>query len=121
MNRIELEERLIDFSVLIIQITSQLNRSKASNIIENQILRSSMSVSLNFGESLAAESENDFIHKMQIVLKELRETYNGLRITKKANLCKDIKSLTNALDENNQLISIFVKSIDTKKRNLSGK
>ncbi len=113
MNRKELEERLIDFSVQIISITSNLKKTKPGNVIENQILRSGTSCSLNYGEAIGAESDKDFIHKIQIVLKELRETYIGLRIIKRANLCTDTSLLEKGLDENNQLISIFVKSVNT--------
>ena len=113
MNRIELEERLIDFSVQIIEISSKLKKIKSAYILENQILRSGTSCALNYGEAIGAESNNDFIHKIQIVLKELRETYIALRIIKKANLGKDNLLLDKGLNENNQLISIFVKSIKT--------
>ena len=115
MKRIELEERLIDFSVLIIEISSKLKRIKPSIIMENQILRSATSCSLNYGEAVGAESEKDFVHKLQIVLKELRETHIALRIIKKGNLCRDSELLNKGMNENNQLISIFVKSIKTLK------
>ena len=113
MNRKELEERLIDFSVTIIKIASKIKKTKPGIIIEGQILRSGTSCSLNYGETIGAESDKDFIHKIQVVLKELRETYIGLRIIKKANLCTDLVLLEEGLNENNQLISIFVKSVNT--------
>jgi four helix bundle protein len=75
---------------------------------------------LNYGEAQSAESRNDFIHKMKISAKELRETFNCLRIIKKKNWHPDEKMLP-VLDENNQLISIFVKSIETAKRNNNAK
>ena len=115
MNRIELEERLIDFSVQIIEISSKLKDTKSANILENQILRSATSCSLNYGEASGAESAKDFVHKLQVVVKELRETFTALRIIKKANLIKDNLLLEKGIDENNQLISIFVKSIKTLK------
>ena len=115
MKRIELEERLIDFSVQIIEISVRLKRTKPAIILENQILRAGTSCSLNYGEAVGAESDKDFIHKLQIVLKELRETYMALRIIKKANLSKDTQQLENGINENNQLIGIFVSSIKTLK------
>ena len=115
MKRIELEERLIDFSVLIIEISVQLKRTKAAIILENQILRAATSRSLNYGEAVGAESDRDFLHKIQIVLKELRETFMAFRIIKKANLSKDAIQLEKGINENNQLIGIFVKSIKTLK------
>jgi four helix bundle protein len=116
MTRKELEERLIDFSVQTIEISSKIKKTKPGVILENQILRSSTSSALNYGEAIGAESERDFVHKIQVVLKELRETFIALRIIKKSGLCNDSISLENGLDENNQLISIFVKSVNSTKR-----
>ena len=113
MNQKDLEERLIRFSVLIIQITGKLRSAKSSIVLENQMLRSCTSCSLNYGEVIGSESSKDFEHKLQVVLKELRETYVALRIIKNANLCKDPDILEKGIDENNQLISIFVKSLNT--------
>ena len=62
---------------------------------------------------MAAESRNDFIHKMKICLKELRETFVAIKIIKYANLIKKDELLAWCFDENNELISIFVKSIET--------
>ena len=118
MNKIELEERLIDFSVAVIKIASKLRKTKPASIIENQILRSATSCALNYGEALGAESTRDFIHKVQIVLKELRETHIALRIINKSRLCTDEIMLKKGLDENNQLISIFVKSVNTLRNNI---
>ncbi|MBN8672757.1 MAG: four helix bundle protein [Chitinophagales bacterium] len=71
---------------------------------------------MNYGEAQSAESRNDFIHKMKVSAKELRETYNCLRIVHKKNWCPEEKLLP-VLGENNQLIAIFVKSIETARRN----
>ena len=85
-------------------------------ILSGQLVRSGTSPALNYGEAQAAESRNDFIHKMKISAKELRETYNCLRIINKKNWYAEEKLLL-VLNENNQLIAIFVKSIETAKRN----
>ncbi len=74
MNKYDLEERLIDFSVLIIDIDNKMPNTKAGNTLAGQIIRSGSSVSVNYGEAQSAESRKDFIHKMKVVLKELRET-----------------------------------------------
>lgn len=99
----------------IIEISAKLKRTKPAIILENQLLRAGTSCSLNYGEAVGAESDKDFIHKIQIVLKELRETYIALRIIKKGNLSKDYVQLGKGINENNQLIGIFVKSIKTLK------
>ena len=118
--KFDLDERLINFSVAIIDISEGLPKSFAGNHIAGQLVRSGTSPALNYGEAQSAESRNDFIHKMKISAKELRETFNCLRIIKKKNWHPDEKMLP-VLDENNQLISIFVKSIETAKRNNEAK
>ncbi len=118
MNRFDLEERMIDFSVLIIEITRKMSDNYASNHLAKQLLRSGTSASLNYGEAQSGESRRDFIHKMKIVLKELRETLICLKIIKKAKLYKTLEKIENAESENNELISIFVKSIETAQKNL---
>lgn len=75
MNIKELETRMIDFSVLIINLIRELEKTKSGNHLAGQILRSGTSISLNYGEAQSGESRKDFIHKMKIILKELRETY----------------------------------------------
>jgi four helix bundle protein len=88
----------------------------AGNHLAGQIVRSGTSPALNYGEAQSAESRNDFIHKMKISVKELRETFNCLRIIKAKNWCAE-ERMAVILNENNQLIAIFVKSIETAKKN----
>jgi four helix bundle protein len=73
MNKFDLEERLIEFSVLVIEIVNEMPKTRAGNHLSGQLVRSGTSVSLNYGEAQSGESRKDFIHKMKIVLKELRE------------------------------------------------
>jgi len=109
----ELEERLIDFSVAIIDLSDHLADTKAGNYYTGQIIRSGSSPALNYGEAQSAESKKDFVHKMKVCLKELRETYVALRIIKKANLHMGYHTIDELTIENNELISIFVASIKT--------
>lgn len=109
----QLEERLISFTVAIIVLCKSINKSFAAEHLAKQLIRSSTSVALNYGEARSGESSKDFLHKMKISLKELRESYVNLKIQKGANLINDEKELERLLDENNQLISIFVSSIKT--------
>jgi len=111
----ELPDRLIDFAVQAFELTNTIKKDTAGINIINQIVRSVTSPALNYGEAIAAESSKDFVHKMQIVLKELRETWVSLEIIKRATLSKDSELLNKTLDECNQLISIFVKSVNTAK------
>jgi len=113
MNRKVLEERLIDFAVLIAAIINEMPNDKFSNHLANQLVRSCTSPALNYGETQGAESKKDFIHKMSIVLKELRESHNCLRIIKRSNSCKSELSVAMAISECNELVSIFYRSVQT--------
>lgn len=118
MAKNDLEERLIQFAIGIIWIAETMKRTYAGNHLSEQITRSSTSAALNYGEAQSAESKRDFIHKMQVVLKELRETYVNLRITLGAKLNPNVDKLNEMINENNELISIFVTSIQTARKNL---
>ncbi len=75
-----LRERLIDFACRVIDVTEALPKTGAGYHLGNQLIRSGTSPALHYGEAQAAESPADFIHKMKVCLKELRETYNCLQI-----------------------------------------
>jgi len=75
----ELEDRLIDFAVMVIGVVEVLPNSKAGNHIAGQLVRSGTSPAPNYGEARSAESRKDFIHKMKISLKELRESVIWLK------------------------------------------
>ena len=117
MKKFDLEERLVDFAVLIIEIVNSMSNSKAGNHLSGQLVRSGTSVALNYGEAQSGESRKDFIHKMKIVLKELRETHICLKIIDRTNLCKFNNKIDQAKKESNELISIFVKSVETAQNN----
>lgn len=118
MKKYDLEDRLIDFAVLIINLSNALSESYAAKHLSKQIIRSGTSPGLHYGEAQSAESRKDFIHKLKWVLKELRETHANLKIIKKADLTDDKRVLEKAIQENNELISIFVKSAQTAKKNM---
>ena len=111
----DIEDRLIDFAVRIIILAGSLPKTRIGNHIANQIIRSGTAPAPNYGEAQGAESRSDFIHKMKICLKELRETKVWLKMTMKANLIKPESKVEPLLNENDQLISIFVTSIKTSK------
>lgn len=113
MKPVELENRLIQFSVDVILFCKQNEFSFAAEHLSKQLIRSSTSVALNYGEARSAESTRDFIHKMKMCLKELRECMVNIRIQKGAQLNKDNNLIQKLLMENNELISIFVSSIKT--------
>jgi len=118
MDKFDLEERLINFAVLIIEIVNELPNTKAGNHLAGQLVRSGNSPALNYGEAQSGESRKDFVHKIKVVLKELRETFVCLKIIYRAKLYKSESKIKGALEENNELISIFVKSVETAKKNM---
>lgn len=111
----DLEERLIQFAIDVIVVSDKLNGSFASQHLSKQLIRSATSSALNYGEAQSAGSTKDFLHKMKICLKELRESLVNLKIQKGANLVNYKEKLDALLKENNELIAIFVSSIKTAK------
>ena len=111
--KFNLEDRLIDFAVAIIKFVESLPISKSSVHLGGQLLRSGTSPSLNYGEAKSGESKNDFVHKMKICLKELRESHNCLRIMHRAYIYPSEQEALDLIQECNELICIFVKSIVT--------
>jgi len=107
-----LEERLLDYSVRIIRPVEALPGTRAGNHIAGQLLRSGTASLPNHGEAQAAESRSDFIHKMKLCLKELRETLRWLKLVQRVPLVKAPK-VEPLLHETDELIRIFVKSIQT--------
>ena len=108
----DLENRLIEFAVRIINVIEALPDSKAGNHIAGQLVRSGTSPASNYGEAQSAESRKDFIHKMKIALKELRETLIWLRIIERKQLIES-SQMTEIIKECDELIAIFVASTKT--------
>jgi len=109
----QLEERLIQFAIDVIVICKTIDKSFASEHLAKQLIRSATSSALNYGEDRSSESTRDFLHKMEICLKELRESFINLKIQKGTNTIKNLNGLEELLKENDELISIFVASIKT--------
>ncbi|MEM8867747.1 MAG: four helix bundle protein [Verrucomicrobiota bacterium] len=112
----DLEERLLEFSTRIIRLTKKVENSEVGLHVAKQILRSSTSPLANHGEAQAAESPADFIHKLKISLKELRETQRWLKLIKRVPLVDKPELLEEILGETDQLIRIFVASINTARK-----
>src|SRR3989442_8699762 len=107
-----LEERLIDFAVRIIKLTSSLPKIPAGKHIAGQILRSGTSPAPNYGEARGAESSADFVHKLGIVLKELNETSIWLRVIERSALLRRAL-LIDIIRENKELCRILASSLRT--------
>ena len=109
----DLEERLLEFSADIVRLVERMDQSRAGGHVGSQLLRCGTSPLFNHGEAQAAESQKDFIHKLRICLKELRETQRALRLVTKVPLAKPVETVNPLLAETDELIRIFVASIRT--------
>ena len=109
----DLNKRLIKFCIQTNEVCESLDNSKLGKHLCGQLVRSCSSPALNYGEACAAESLNDFIHKLKIILKELRESGSALEIIIEKPLIEKVETAKNALKETNELVSIFVSSIKT--------
>lgn len=112
----DLEERLVAYAAAIIALTEVLPNSRSGNHVAAQLLRSGTSPAPNYGEAEAAESRKDFLHKMGICLKELRESRVWLQIIERRALLTE-SDLVVALRETDELIRIFNASIVTARKN----
>jgi four helix bundle protein len=113
----DLEERLLEYASRIIRLVDSLHKTRAANHVGGQLLRSGTSPLPNHGEAQAAESREDFIHKLKICLKELRETRRWLRLIERVPLISKPGKLEDLLSETEELIRIFDRSIRTAKAN----
>jgi four helix bundle protein len=114
--KFDLEERLREYSAAIIRLVETLPATRAGNHVAGQLLRCGTSPYPNHGEAQSAESPGDFIHKMKVCLKELRETYRWLRLIKRVPLLKPDSEVDPLLAETTELIKIFYSSIRTAER-----
>lgn len=84
--KFDLEDRLVDFTIMVMDIVEALPNSKAGNTIGNQLIRFCISPALKYGEAQAAESRSYFIHKMKVVDKELSEVRVCMKIIQRKPL-----------------------------------
>ena len=113
----DLEERLLEYATRIIRLTDSLHSTRAGNHVAGQLLRSGTSPLPNHGEAQAAESRGDFVHKLKICLKELRETHRWLRLARKVPLLDTPDKVSELIDETDELIRIFFTSLKTAQQN----
>jgi len=112
----DLQDRLVDYAVRIIKLSEALPETKAGKHVSTQILRSGTSPAPNYGEAQSAESKADFIHKLKVALKELRETGIWLKIIAKAKMIRSASLITPLLQETDELIAILFTSVETAKK-----
>lgn len=113
----DLEDRLIEFAARVIEVVESLPDTRAGNYIAGQFIRCGMAPPLLYGEAQAAESPDDFIHKMKVVLKELKETRVCLKLIIRKEMIKPASRLDGLGNECEQLIKIVAASIETARKN----
>jgi four helix bundle protein len=116
--RYDLDDRLLEYSASVVRVVESMAKTKAGNHVGGQLLRSGTSPYFNHGEAEAAESPRDFVHKMGVCLKELRETKRALKLTRKVPLVESPTAVDPLLAETEELIKIFFVSIRTAKKNV---
>jgi len=114
MERSDLSERLLSYAVRIVKLVESLPNTLTGRRIGDQLLRSGTSPGANYEEAQGAESHADFTHKLQIALKEIRESHFWLRVLHRAEILGP-QRLDKLLDESEQLIKILSKSVATAK------
>ena len=121
VRKYDLEERLIGFAVSIMDVVEDLPNTQAGNHIAGQLVRSGTSPAPNYGEAQSAESRKDFIHKMKLALKELRETRVWLKIILRKSFIRSADKVEPVLSECEELIRSFAKSVATAESRGQGK
>lgn len=115
----DLEDRFVDYTCRMIDVVEALPKTRVGNYIAGQLIKSCNSPTFNYGEVQAAESKNDFIHKLGVVLKELKECRTALKIIIRKEMIKPVNKLADIFKETEELIAIIAKSISTAKNNLN--
>jgi four helix bundle protein len=118
--KFDLEERLLRFSVRTLRLVEKMPKSVAGRHVGNQLLRSGTSPYANHGEAEDAESSDDFIHKLKICLKELRESWRWLRLIQNVPMVPKPDLMNPLISEADELIRIFRQSIITARINRKG-
>ena len=115
-NKFDLEDRLVDFACMCLDVCELLPSTKTGQNLEYQLSKSGTAPALIYGEAQAAESRADFLHKMKMCLKEIKESRINLKIIRRKPVVVDLKVET-AFNESNELMAIFLKSIETAQKN----
>jgi len=117
----DLEDRFVDYTCRMIDVVEALPNTRAGNYIAGQLIKSCHSPTFNYGEVQAAESTKDFLHKMGVVLKELKECRTAIKIIRKKEMIKPLSKLEEIFKETEELIAIIAKGIATARKNSQNK
>ena len=107
---------MVDYAVRIIKCSESLPDTKAGKHVSTQILRSGTSPAPNYGEAQIAESKADFVHKLKVALKELREIEIWIKIIREAEMIQPASQMGPLLRQTDELIAILFTSVETAKK-----
>jgi len=110
---LDLDERLIAFAGRVVEVVSALPKTQVGKHLGGQLLRSGTSPMANYAEAQGAESRKDFVHKMKVCLKELRETLAWLKLIQRRHLLGASEKTEPIVVECDELVSIFVACVNT--------
>ena len=116
----DLEERLLEFSVRVIRVADAMPGTRAGLHLADQLMRAGTSPYGHHGEAEGAESRDDFLHKLRVCYKELREARRWLRLIQRAELIAKPALLDGLITEGDELVRIFAASIRTAENPLIG-
>jgi len=114
--RYDLEDRLIRFGAAVCRLAERLPVTAVGKHVVVQIVRSGTSPLANYGEVQGAESRRDFIHKLGIYVKELRETRAWLKLIGEMSLCPE-DQVAPVMSECDELLAILASSVRTARQN----
>jgi four helix bundle protein len=106
VDKVELERRTKAFALRVIRFVAALPKSKVTDVISYQLLKSGTSIGANYREANRAESRPDFIHKIALVEKEAAETQYWLELCQEAKI-GDPEERQWLLQESGELLAIF--------------
>jgi four helix bundle protein len=112
----DLADRLLEYAVRVIRVTESMKRTRAALHIADQLLRSGTSPHGNHGEAEGAESRDDFVRKLRVCFKELRESRRWLKLIRRAELIDKPELLGSLIKEADELVRIFAQSIQTARK-----
>jgi four helix bundle protein len=115
-HKFDLEDRLVDFACMCLDVCDLLPTTKSGQNLEYQLSKSGTAPALIYGEAQAAESRADFIHKMKMCLKEIKESRINLKIIRRKPVIVH-ENIEKAFSECNELMAIFLTSVETAERN----
>ena len=116
-SRKDIKVRAFDFGIRIVKLVRVMKKDPASYALANQIVRSGTSIGANIEEAQGALSRKDFIHSMQISLKESRETFYWLKIIGGSGILPTAQ-LQSLLLESEEIVKILTTIVKNAKVNM---